>query len=118
MIMLECFQLMEKICIKNMGVKQSFEKNENMFFLRKPSLVSFFLVFKCNFDDDSNCLEDLSPNEIYTWKVTDKTSLVKSVNQENKIQDGDTDKESDERQETQNVRGIKILPKPSSHEHL
>ena len=74
------------------------------FFLENLSSF-FFLVFKCNFDDDSNCLEDLSPNEIYTWKVTDK--LVKGVNQENKIQDGDAEKESDERQETHNVRGIK-----------
>ena len=32
---------MEKICIGNMGVKHSFEKNETatMFFLKKPSLV-------------------------------------------------------------------------------
>ena len=39
--MLELFQLMLKKCIKNMGILQSFEKNESatMFSLKKPSLV-------------------------------------------------------------------------------
>ena len=41
--MVEWFHLMEKICIciKNIGVWHSFEKNETatMFFLKKPFLV-------------------------------------------------------------------------------
>ena len=44
MFMLEWFHLMEMICIKNMGIYHSFEKNEiaTMFFLKKPSLVFLY----------------------------------------------------------------------------
>ena len=48
MFMLERFQLMEKICIMNMSVYHSFEKNETatMFFLKKDSLVLSALFCK------------------------------------------------------------------------
>ena len=42
MFMLERFHLMEKICIKNMGVEHCFEKMKPQlcfFSLKKPSLV-------------------------------------------------------------------------------
>ena len=46
------FMLEIKICIKNIGVQHSLEKNETatMFFLKKPflvSLISSSTVFQC-----------------------------------------------------------------------
>ena len=47
MFMLELFQLMEKICIKNIGVKHRFEKKTpQLFFFKKPSIVPFNVSLK------------------------------------------------------------------------
>ena len=59
---------MEKICIKNMSVKHSFEKNETatMFFLKKSSLVERADILKTV--PDSHIVKIGSHNEVFIWQ--------------------------------------------------